>query len=72
MSAMDPNQLDLVAAVLTLPAVDKYLQPSKESRNLDYEFQLIVENYFRMRTLLIDENERLAQVQTEQHLPVAP
>ncbi len=64
MAVIDPNNLDLVAAMLTITAVNKQVQYSQEPRNTDYEFQLVVENYYRMRALLKDEDERLSMTST--------
>jgi len=64
MAVIDPNNLDLVAAMLTTTAVNKHVQHSQEPRNPDYEFQLVVENYYRMRALLKDEDERLSMSST--------
>jgi hypothetical protein len=64
MAVIDPNNLDLVAAMLTSTAVNRCVQHSQEPKNLDYEFQLVVENYYRMRSLLKDEDERLSMSST--------
>lgn len=64
MAVIDQNNLDLVAAMLTITAADKQVQHSQEPRNTDYEFQLVVENYYRMRALLKDEDERLSMSST--------
>ncbi len=64
MAVIDPNNLDLVAAMLTTTAVNKHVQNSQEPRNTYYEFQLVVENYYRMTALLKDEDERLTMSST--------
>ncbi|HEY49865.1 MAG TPA: hypothetical protein G4O13_07460 [Dehalococcoidia bacterium] len=57
---MDPKNVDLVAALLVMPLVEKLVDP--EAGNIDHERKVIVDNYFAMRHLLLEE-EMLRQTQ---------
>ncbi len=52
MPVINPNNLDLVSAILTIPIVHKFFDAAQEGKYLEHEFHIIAENYLRMRRIL--------------------
>jgi len=54
MSLVDPKNVDIVAAILVVPLLQKlaFVEPG----NFDRERQIIVDNYSAIRELLLREN----------------
>ena len=55
MPPMDPRNVDVVAAMLTIPVAYKLFDAEQEGKQLEHEFKEVVENYSRMRRLLEEE-----------------